>query len=72
MLYFIWLLFTYTLAIFYSGEIKNEIAEKVCEKIICPTLKTSDSTEVFYENDVFVDGKYTVNLIPFANTQYPV
>ena len=32
----------YTLTIFYSGEVKKEIAEKVCEKIICPTLQTSD------------------------------
>lgn len=63
---------SYTLAIFYSGEIKNEIAEKVCEKIICPTLKTPDSVEVYYENDVFVGGKYAVNLIPFAKTQYAV
>ena len=62
----------YTLAIFYSGEVKKEIAEKVCEKIICPTLQTSDSVEVFYENDVFVGGKYGVHLIPFAKTQYTV
>ena len=63
---------SYTLAIFYSGEVKKEIAEKVCEKIICPTLQTSDSVEVFYENDVFVGGKYGVHLIPFAKTQYAV
>lgn len=62
----------YTLAIFYSGEVKKEIAEKVCEKIICPTLQTSDSVEVFYENDVFVGGKHGVHLIPFAKTQYAV
>lgn len=62
----------YTLAIFYSGEVKKEIAEKVCEKIICPTLQTADSVEVFYENDVFVGGKYGVHLIPFAKTQYAV
>lgn len=62
----------YTLAIFYSGEVKKEIAEKVCEKIICPTLQTSDSVEVFYENDIFVGGKYGVHLIPFAKTQYAV
>lgn len=62
----------YTLAIFYSGEVKKEIAEKVCEKIICPTLQTVDSIEVFYENDVFVGGKYGVHLIPFAKTQYAV
>lgn len=62
----------YTLAIFYSGEVKKEIAEKICEKIICPTLQTADSVEVFYENDVFVGGKYGVHLIPFAKTQYAV
>ena len=62
----------YTLAIFYSGEVKKEIAEKVCAKIICPTLQTVDSVEVFYENDVFVGGKYGVHLIPFAKTQYAV
>lgn len=62
----------YTLAIFYSGEVKKEIAEKVCEKIICPTLQTSDSVEVFYENDIFIGGKHGVHLIPFAKTQYAV
>lgn len=62
----------YTLAIFYSGEVKKEIAEKVCEKIICPTLQTANSIEVFYENDVFVGGKYGIHLIPFAKTQYAV
>lgn len=62
----------YTLAIFYSGEVKKEIAEKVCEKIICPTLQTADSVEVFYENDIFIGGKYGVNLTPFAKTQYAV
>lgn len=62
----------YTLAIFYAGEVKKEIAEKVCEKIICPTLQTANSVEVFYENDVFVGGKHGVHLIPFAKTQYAV
>ena len=62
----------YTLAIFYSGEVKKEIAEKVCEKIICPTLQTVGSVEVFYENDIFIGGKYGVHLIPFAKTQYAV
>ena len=62
----------YTLAIFYSGEVKKEIAEKVCEKIICPTLQTVDSVEVFYENDIFIGGKHGVHLIPFAKAQYAV
>lgn len=63
---------SYTMAIFYSGEIKKEIAEKVCSKIICPTLQTEDSIEIFYENEVFIGGKYAVYLIPFAKTQYAV
>ena len=63
---------SYTLAIFYSGEIKKEIAEKVCSKIICPTLQTEDSVEIFYENEVFIGGKYAVHLIPFAKRQYEV
>lgn len=62
----------YTLAIFFSGEIKNEIAEIVCDKIICPTLATSNSVEVDYNNEVFIDGKHTVNLIPFDKMQYGV
>lgn len=63
---------SYTMAIFYSGEIKKEIAEKVCSKIICPTLQTEDSIEIFYENEVFIGGKHAVYLIPFAKTQYAV
>lgn len=62
----------YTLAIFYSGEIKSEIAEKIADKIICPTLQTVDSVSVSFVNDIFVGGSHTFNLIPFAKTQYGV
>lgn len=61
-----------TCAIFYSGEAKNEIAEMVADYIICPTVSTQDSVEVRYENSVFVDGYYAVNLIPFAKYEYTV
>ena len=61
-----------TCAIFYSGEAKNEIAEMVADYIICPTVSTQDSIEVRYENSVFVDGYYSVNLIPFAKYEYTV
>jgi hypothetical protein len=61
-----------TCAIFYSGEAKNEIAEMVADYIICPTVSTQDSIEVHYENSVFVDGYYSVNLIPFAKYEYTV
>lgn len=62
----------FTLAIFYSGAVKSEIAAKIGTKILCPTVKTSDSIEVFLEDDVFVGGKYGFNLIPFGKTPYTV
>lgn len=61
-----------TCAIFFSGEAKNEIASMVADYLICPTVATADSIEVRYENDVFVDGYYAVNLIPFAKKEYTV
>ena len=61
-----------TCAIFFSGEIKNEIAEMVCDHIICPTVQTQDSVEVRYNNSIFAGGYYAVNLIPFAKLLYTV
>lgn len=61
-----------TCAIFYSGEAKNEIAEMVADYIICPTVATQDSVEVRYEDDVFANGYYAVNLIPFESKEYTV
>ena len=61
-----------TCAIFYSGEAKNEIAEMVADYLICPTVATQDSVAVRYENSVFVNGYYEVNLIPFAKYEYTV
>lgn len=62
----------FTLAIFYSGEVKSEIAEKIAEKIICPTLQTVNSVSVAFVNDVFVNGRHSFNLIPFTKTNYGV
>ena len=59
-------------AIFISGEIKNELAEMVCDYIICPTVATQDSVEVKYENSVFANGEYVVNLIPFEKLPFTV
>lgn len=59
-------------AIFVAGEIKKELAEMVADYIICPTVATQDSVAVQYDNSVFADGHYTVNLIPFAKLQYTV
>lgn len=59
-------------AIFYSGEAKNEIAEMIADYILCPTVSTADSVEVRYNDSVFADGYYAVNIIPFAKLQYTV
>lgn len=61
-----------TCAIFYSGEAKNEIAEMVCDHIICPTVSTQDSVELRYENSIFANGYYAVNIIPFEKLQFTV
>lgn len=59
-------------AIFFAGEVKNEIAEMVADYILCPTVSTNDSIEVRYNNSVFADGYYAVNIIPFAKLEYTV
>lgn len=61
-----------TCVIFFAGEAKQEIAEMVCDHIICPTVATADSVEVRYENPVFADGYYSVNIIPFGYINYTV
>ena len=60
----------YQMAIFYSGEPKNEVAEIVASKVLSPTVATNDSVAVNYVNSVFANGSYTVNLIPFKKTNY--
>ena len=62
----------FTALICYSGEIKKELAEKVCSKIICPTLQTLNSIAVQYEDTVFISGSHTVYFTPFNKTQYGV
>ena len=62
----------FTLAIFFSGMPRNEIAEVVASKIICPTVSTEDSVEVTYSNEVFVNDEYIVNIIPFKNTVFDI
>lgn len=62
----------FTALICYSGEIKKELAEKVCSKIICPTLQTVNSVAVQYEDPIFISGSHTVYFTPFNKTQYGV
>lgn len=62
----------YTALICYSGEVKKEIAEKICSKILCPTVQTPDSVAVPYESETFVNGSHIVYITPFKRTQYSV
>ena len=62
----------FTALICYSGEIKKELAEKVCSKIICPTLQTINSVAVQYEDPIFISGSHTVYFTPFNKTLYGV
>lgn len=59
-----------TALICYSGAIKEELANKVCEHIICPTVQTEDSKEVKFYSDVFVNDFHSVYFTPFKRTQY--
>ena len=61
-----------TCVIFFSGEAKNEIAEMVCDHIICPTVSTQDSIALRYVNSIFANGYYEVNIIPFKYLEYTV
>lgn len=62
----------FTLLVFYSGEIKNEIADIISSYITCPTLETEDSKVVRYYNDVFTSGNMPVYLNPFEKETYTI
>lgn len=59
-----------TALICYSGAIKAELADKVCEYILCPTVQTEDSKEVKFYSDVFVNGFHPVYFTPFKRIRY--
>lgn len=59
-----------TCAIFYSGEVKRELAQIIASRIICPTLESADSVALHYESSVFINGYHTVNIIPFSKLQF--
>lgn len=63
---------SFSLAIFYSGMPRNEIAEVVASRVICPTVETAKSNKLSYLNDVFVSGEYNVNIIPFEEYKFDV
>ena len=62
----------YNLAIFYSGMARNELAELVASKTFFPTLESENSVKVYYKNEVFTNGQYEVNLIPFKELLFSV
>lgn len=62
----------FTMIIFFSGSVRNEMADIIASHSIYPTLQTNDSVEVDYISDVFVDGKYTAYVIPFVNLNYKI
>lgn len=62
----------YSMIIFYSGSPRNEIAEKVAEYSIFPTVQTADSKPVYFYDEVFTDGKYTVYITPFKKMNFSV
>lgn len=62
----------YSMIIFYSGSPRNEIAEKIAEYSIFPTVQTADSKPVYFYDDVFTDGKYTAYINPFKKTNFSV
>ena len=63
---------SYTMLICYSGSERNEIAETVAKYSIFPTVNTADSVPVYYENEVFNGGRYTVYITPFKKTLFSV
>lgn len=62
----------YTIAIFYSGEAKQEIAQVVASSVMLQTATSDTSIALTYNNDIFVGGTFAVNIIPFKTTDYSV
>ena len=62
----------YTLAIFFSGSPRNDIAKIIADNIICPTVNTQDAVAVTYESEVFATGSFSYYLIPFGETHFSV
>lgn len=62
----------FSMIIFYSGTERNEIAEKVADYSIFPTVHTEDSKVVYYEDDIFTSGSYPVYITPFKKTNFSI
>lgn len=62
----------FTALIFYSGSPKNEIAEVIASRILCPTVQTEDSVAVEYDNETFINGKHVFYITPFGKADFAV
>ena len=58
--------------IFYSGDARNEIADIIADKLICPTVQATGSVEVTYANDTLTSGSQSYYLVPFGRTEFGV
>lgn len=62
----------FSAVIFFSGSPRSEIADIIANKIICPTVQLADSIGIDYENEIFVGGKHTFYITPFATTDFTI
>lgn len=62
----------FTAIIFFSGSPRSEIANIIANKIICPTVQTSDSVPVEYHSPALINGKQTFYLVPFKTTDFKI
>lgn len=60
------------MAIFYSGAPRNEMADIIARKILCPTVAGDNAVEVKYENGVFINGSQSYYLNPFSKLGFYV
>lgn len=60
------------MAIFYSGAPRNEMADIIARKILCPTVAGVNAVEVKYENGVFINGSQSYYLNPFSKLGFYV
>lgn len=62
----------FTAIIFFSGSPRSEIANIIANKIICPTVQTSDSVPVEYHSPALLGGTQTFYLVPFRKTDFKI
>lgn len=63
---------SYYMLIMVSGDMKDAIADIVAQYGVYPTVETDDSTELFYKNDVFASGSYSVFVNEFVYYEYTI